>query len=135
MLDRAGTIFTILVYNKSAIFPSRKIFRAIYAFSTPSNKIGNSFFVVLLCEVALQSSAISLQIINIEVEDSLREKSTRGGINYQFLKGANTESRGISPELIQICYINVNYNCQPNLCLRCRFRRQIQSNIVKVHCT
>jgi len=51
------------------------------------------------------SSAISPQIINIEVEDSLRAKSTHGGINYQFLKGAHTESRGISPLLMRIHWL------------------------------
>jgi len=72
--DYAGTRFTILFYSTSATFPSRKIFRVIYAFSTPSNKIGNSFFVVLLCEVALQSSKYFAEQCDLSPNNEYRSR-------------------------------------------------------------
>ena len=74
MSDCAGTSFTIFAYNTSATFPSRKIFRVIYAFSTPSNKIGNSFFVVLLCKVALQSSKYFAEQCNLSSNNQYRSR-------------------------------------------------------------
>jgi len=43
-LPAAAAGFTIFFYTKSATFPSRIIFRIMQSVSTPSNKIGNSFF-------------------------------------------------------------------------------------------